>query len=144
MGATMQDLIIPIFIALSVASAVWGISQLLTNRVSGEKKKLQSRLSIEQQADAMMAPAKQSIRVQSDIKGLSGVLARQPIFYELYRALLQTWPEMALTKFLAIVFCCGVVMFVVLGGLFNSVAFGVVASLLGMYVPFLVLTAKRN
>jgi tight adherence protein B len=139
----MQDLIFPIVIALAVASAVWGVAQLVTHRLSGEKKRLKHRLSIEH-SGAREASVHRTILIQSETKGLSAVLARQRIFNGLYCALLQTWPEMPLTRFIGITLGSGVMMFVVLGAMFNSAPMGGVAALLGMYVPFLALTAKRN
>lgn len=138
-----QELIFPIVVALAVSSAVWALAHWIASRSSSAQKRIKTRLSIEH-AVSLESAARRPIFVQSDVKGLSAVLARQPVINELYRALLQTWPEMPLTRFLGITLGCGALMFIVLGAMFASAAMGVVAALLGMYVPFLVLSAKRN
>src|SRR5688572_27804663 len=117
----MQEMIFQIVIVLAVASAGWAVAQLIASRVGGEKRKIKNRLSGEHaKAAPLETPmASRSITVQTDVKGLSAVLARQPVFNALYRALLQTWPEMQLTRFLGITLGCGGMMFIVLGAVFN-------------------------
>lgn len=139
----MQDLIFPTIVALSVASAVWALAQFVASRISSDNKRIKHRLSVEHSA-TLETSVHRPLVVQSDAKGLSAVLARQPVFNSIYRVLIQTWPEMPLTRFIGITLGSGLGMFAIIGAMFDSAPMGVVAAMLGMYVPFLVLTAKRN
>lgn len=139
----MDDLIFPIVVALAVACGVWTLLQWASRHTSSGQKRIKSRLSIEHRA-TLETSVRRPLVVQSDAKGLSAILARQPVFNSIYTVLIQTWPEMPLTRFIGITLGCGLAMFIALGVMFNSAPMGVVAAMLGMYVPFLVLTAKRN
>jgi tight adherence protein B len=135
---------VSILIAMAVFSAVWGIAQVLATQFSSDRRKIKTRLSGEQSVSTENVTRRSIVQQQIEARGISGWLASKPVFNDLYRALLQTWPEMPMTRFLGIMAGCGGMAFIVFGGMFNSIVMGFVASLLAMYTPFLVLAAKRN
>jgi len=69
----MQDMILPLLAAITVVLLVWGIAQV-TMGLSGEKKKLQERLSGDGKGQEGFDPATFTVvRRELTITGISGI-----------------------------------------------------------------------
>src|SRR4051812_39765662 len=127
---------LPILIALTVALAAVGLWQLAQSVVNPDKRRLAERLSSEGKTEDL-AVTTRSITMQLEAEGFTARLVRIGFFQRLYRRLLQAYPNMPLSRFLAIVM--GLVIFlggatyVVSGGLWIVTA---VAAFIGGYIPF--------
>src|SRR3954466_10012314 len=135
---------LPILIALTVALAAVGFWQLAQSVVNPDKRRLAERLSSEGKIEDV-ASTTRSITMQLEAEGFTAKLVRFGFFQRLYRRLLQAYPNMPLSRFLAIVaglvVVLGAITFVVSGGAWIVTA---VAAFIAGYIPFVVLSAKRS
>src|SRR5262245_1236702 len=103
----MDPSMLPILVALSVGLIVWTIFQFVSAGSASDRKKLKERLTLSAQDDPIYAQRRLILR-QMEAKGISGILARISLFQNLYRKLLQAWPDVSLSRFLAISMGMGV------------------------------------
>jgi len=139
-----MDGMLPILIALVVALAAFAVWQLVQTVFNPEKRKLFQRLSSEGRFTETAAGEHKSITVNTEAQGVSAVLARLSFLESLHRALLHTWPGLTLSQFVTI---CGMMatLFYIIGFMVTfSVIVALVAGALGAYLPFIVLSAKKN
>jgi tight adherence protein B len=138
----MQQLIVPILIALAAALFVWGVAVAFLQVFAGEKRKLQQRLAAESRLKGGSA-GEVSVRLL-EADALGGLLGRIEFARKLQRSLTQAWPDMTPKRFLTItaVSCLGSAALVTV--LTASFVVGLIAGTLGLLAPFMVLTNKRN
>src|SRR6185437_14455734 len=110
----MNQLLIPILIALAVACLAWWGVWLFGSLTDSEQRKLQKRLSNDSvKSDT---PSALSITLPDEVK-MPEFLAHKPFIQTLTRRLLQVAPDVSLRKFLIIAACCA------LAGAMTAVAF---------------------
>ncbi len=141
----MNSLLLPGLIAASVVLAVVGIVQAMNGAMSRDKRKLHQRLSLEGLSSKRRSlPQAITRQLEGDAQGLDGWLLRFSIFQSIYRWLLKAYPQVKLARFLLVVFCVGMITFVLAGTILNSMFIGLVAGGIGAYVPVLLIINKRN
>jgi tight adherence protein B len=138
-----MDLLLPILIASVVALLVWGVMSILSGP-GGEKKKLQQRLTSEGGAAGDKPALPLSITLQMEAGGLSAVLIKFSPLQNLYRKLVQAWPEMTLAMFLGIAGGTGLGFFVITYVFVGLLSVASAAGAFGAYLPFFVLGSKRG
>jgi tight adherence protein B len=148
----MDGILIPILVAGTVATLVWGLVAVVTGIGAGDRKKLQERLTGEGRTDAQgfssttgsIANGTKSITFQLQVVGVPAFLADRPFIQALNRRMLQGYPEKTFGKFITTCAIYGAVF----GGLSlvvtASFLVGFLALLAGFYAPFLILNMKRN
>jgi tight adherence protein B len=139
----MDSNILFIIIAVAGALLVFGVWQIVTAMMDPERKKLQERLSTDNQVD-YKSIQNRSIMMQTDVKGLSGLLTRWSPMQQLNRRVVQAFPETSLAKFLSIAAAMCVFAFLIFTGITGAFTVGAVAGLIGGYIPFLALAQRRN
>lgn len=137
----MNDLFFPILIALAVAALGYGLAQLIAQFFGSDRKRIAQRLTSEY--GDVLAAQRRSIFLQMEASGISASLARRAIFQKLYRNLIQAFPLVSLTQFLAAVGALAFVGFLLGTVFFNSLIFGLAAALAAGYLPFMVLANRR-
>jgi tight adherence protein B len=139
----MQQFILPIFAAVTVAMLLFGIVQLVGGLSEG-KRRLEQRLSGEGKSEGFDPATLTVVKRQTEIQGFSGVLAKLPLMYGVARKVQQTWPSMNLAKFAFIVVALAVFGFVA-GTVCSAEPFigCCVGAALGV-APFLVLANRRG
>ncbi|MGA2231716.1 MAG: type II secretion system F family protein [Tepidisphaeraceae bacterium] len=137
-----ETLLTVLLAATSVGLLVWGLGAAVEDAVTSEKKKLQQRLSSENQVVAEPAFAK-AIRRRVELGGMSGLLLRLPGLAGVHHALEQTWPAVSLARFLSVAGGMALGGFVLSGAFFGSLLLAVVGASFGG-VPFLILSNRRE
>jgi tight adherence protein B len=145
----MDGPIVPIIVAATVATFVWGLVGVMTSGARGDKRKLHQRLTSSGRgagpgnAIATGATGK-SIVVELEVKGVPAALAKRPLIQKLNRRVVQAYPEKTLGRFLT----TAVVYGAVFGGITllvtASFPVGLAAFACGAYLPFILLNMKRN
>ena len=144
----MDDTLLSILIAAAATLAFYGLAQLFTGGPERHKRKLAARLSSEGRGEAYGnadGPAEgRSIVRQTAVVGLPPALAAHPIVQALNRRLIQAYPKLPMSRFLAFVGSLG------LFGTVIAFAFGAsgpvslgIGGLFG-YIPFFLLGHKRD
>jgi len=139
----MDTTIVNIVLLLIGGLLVMGIVFLIQGLVNNDRKKLQERLSSEGHTESAEV-VRRSIVVQMEASGLPPALAKMPIFQSLQRALMQAYPDMALIKFLGISAGLGLMSMLIGFAFLSNPVFPIVAGLVAGYMPFFVLSSKRN
>jgi len=134
-------MLLPIIVAIAIALVGWTVSQMFAG--GEDKKKLKDRLTLSAQDDPIYAQRKILLR-QMEAKGISGILARFSLFQNLYRKLLQAWPDLSLSRFLGISLGMGVFTFLICTALMDSLLMGTACGAFMAYIPFLILGVKRS
>jgi tight adherence protein B len=137
----MDSLYLPILCAVAVAFFVWALSRAISSSLNNEKKKLAIRLGNEGPKQTQ-ASASQIVRAQMEASG--GLLTQFSPMQGLQRRIIQAYPEGSLAKFLTIVVIVAVLMFTIVAGVMGSALVGLAAGGFGGYIPFMVLSSKRN
>lgn len=133
----MENLVLPILIAITVSLAAWGLAQLLAAG-GGRKRRLHKRLTAETQIET--AVMGRSLLLQEEQGGLASIAALQG----LQRQLTIAYPGLSLEKFLAMTLASGLAMGLVIGGLSGSPVVVLVAFAFGLSIPLFVLSNKRG
>src|SRR6185295_5034661 len=123
----MQDMLLPILIAVSIALLAWAVIAAIGAGALGEKKKIKERLAGEVVQEEQAGNLPKSITVQMEAQGLSGKLARWSFFNGLHRKIIQAYPDDTLVKFLTVAGWLGVGAFILVTLSFESLPFGLVA-----------------
>ncbi len=132
-----------ILVAIAGSLLVFGVWQIVSAVMDPERKKLQERLSTENRID-LNSMTNRSLMMQTDVKGISGLLTRWSPMEQLHRRVIQAFPETSLAKFLTIAaVMCGFC-FIILTGVTRSFTVGAIAGAIGGYIPFLALAQRRN
>lgn len=137
----MDALLFPILVALTVAAFGWFLTQFTLDLLRGERKKIAQRLTSEY--GDVFAAQRRSILLQMEASGVSGSLARMAFFQKLYRNLIQAFPNVTLTQFLATAGGLGIIAFLLGTVIFDSLLIGLAAGAGGAYLPFMVLANRR-
>lgn len=137
----MDDLLFFILVALAAATFGWWLTQFVFDVLRGERKKIAQRLTSEY--GDVYASQRRSILLQMEASGISGSLARMAFFQALYRNLIQAFPNVSLTQFLATAGVLAMVSFLLGTVIFDSVLIGLAAGGGAGYLPFMVLSGKR-
>jgi len=141
----MQGTFLPILIAATVTLLVFGIWQIVAGLTDSEKRKLQQRLSGSGKGGASNASAaQQSLSLQQEADGLSGVLVQFSFFGRLEKMLIYAVPDMSLSKFLTIALGIGAGVSLVTWVVTASTLVASVAGALGIYAPCIWLSNKRS
>ena len=140
----MDGMLLPMLVAAAVGALSLGVWQLASALMDKERKKLAERLSNDKERFDPEAASARAIRFQVESAGLPSLLSKSAFFNELNRHLAQTLPGMSLVKFLSV--SCGLAAF---GGLMllllsASIIPATVAAAGGGYLPFFLLSTKRN
>ena len=136
-------LMIPICVAAAVGLGVWGFISITSDPNRKEKKKLTERLAMEPKSDAASA-LQRSITLQMQATGLPIGLASNAFMQNLHRRVIQAYPEGSLKKFLLILIGCALGCGLVAGAIFATVWAILVGMVIGGYIPFFILSSKRN
>lgn len=140
----MDGLMFPALIAIVVALVAFAAWQICQSLFNGDKRKLTQRLSSEGKYTETAAGQVKSITVKNEVEGLSAILTKISFLDDLSRAITHAWPGFSVTAFLLLTAILSLVMFAV-GFLFTgSMVVAIVSAALGTYIPFVVLTGKRN
>jgi tight adherence protein B len=134
----------PILIALAVAVAAFAVWQVFQSVFNNEKRRLSQRLSSEGRFTETAAGAVKSITVNNDAEGMSAVLTKISVFEGLHRSLLHAWPGATVSRFLFICGALAVTLYLIAFLTTASVIVGVVGGALGAYIPFIILSGKKN
>jgi tight adherence protein B len=139
----MNDNYLFILVAVAGSLLIFGIWQIVSAMMDPERKKLQERLSTEGRADLSSLQSR-SLMMQTDAKGLSGLLTRWAPMQKLHRRVIQAFPETSLAKFLTIAACMSGFTFLIFTAITGAFTVGAVAGAIGGYVPFLALGQRRS
>src|SRR4051794_22576907 len=97
----MDGLLVPIIVAGTVITFVWGLVSVVNAGQRGDKRKLAERLSGEGRTSesaiaASVSGQGKSIVVELEVKGVPASLAKRPFIQKLNRRVLQAYPERTL------------------------------------------------
>jgi tight adherence protein B len=140
----MDQVLLPILIALAVGCAAWSVTRLVGGAGRGEKRRLQQRLSTEGRSDVAALVASKPIFIQLEVKGLPPGLAGTEFVQRLHRKLLAVWPRVSVVRFFGIVAGASLGLFGVVLLLTASAAPAVTAGAFGLYLPFVLLNRRRS
>src|SRR4051812_3244403 len=105
----METFLLPIFVALSFAFLGWGLTQFGVELFGNDRRRIAQRLTSEY--GDPLATQRRSILLQMEASGVSATLARNPLFQQVYRNLIQAFPNVTLTQFLCAAGGLGLVSF---------------------------------
>ena len=137
-----MDQLLIILIASAVAAVVWVVAYVLATMSAGRKRKLHQRLSAETRSDSL-SQVMRPILLQEQTTGLPRILNQFPPVQALQRRVAQAFPEMPLARFLLIDAFLGLISLAI-GGLLGGALPAVVAGGLAAYLPFMVVSIRRN
>jgi tight adherence protein B len=132
-----------LLIALAVTLAAWGIAQFLLSRFNSDKSKLQSRLSSDWRSD-LDALANRSLKLSTEFDNLPPWMARSKLLRALSRKLGTAYPSASLTSFLCICGIVGLLAFMSMSLLADSLLAGVIAGVIVAYIPVFFLNGKLS
>lgn len=144
----METLLLPILVALTAAALVYAIWQVVAPSLDGSRRKLSERLSGTSRSggdgpNPVTGKPVKSI-VQSQATGIEARLIEYGVFEGMQKTLLQSFPDLKLTRLLQIMAGCAIGLFVLIFALAQSLIVAGVAGIIGCYAPLAVVTAKRN
>lgn len=140
----MDGLILPILIAAVTGLFAWGVICFIQAATDGEKKKLAERLGSDDRMDTAATTRRSIIVQQMEASGLPPGMAEMRFFQGLNKLLIQAFPDWSLMKFLYVVGGMGVGFLLVGWVVSANVIVGLVAALVGAYLPFFTVSSKRS
>jgi tight adherence protein B len=140
----MDQLLLPILIAVAVGCAAWSLANVLGGAGRGEKKRLQQRLSTENRSDVAALVASKPIFIQLEVKGLPERLAGTEFVQRLHRKLMAVWPRVSVVRFFAIVGISALGLFGAVLLVTASAVPAATSAAFGLYLPFFLLDRKRG
>ena len=139
----MNEILFAILLFAAISLLVYGVWSLLLGDDAVDRRKMRQRLDVKA-AKSNQNPDQPSLLFSNDDKSsLEQLFGRYEMTKALRSALKQSMPDMTLEKFMSIVGIAWVgslLIFVIITG---SFVVGFIASLVGAYVPFLVIARKR-
>lgn len=129
--------------AIAIALLLLSIWRLAVSRSKVMRRQLLDRLHHDGYESAAASDG-QSVRIQTNLKGFNAILVRWPGMGALYRSLLHSYPDLPLSRFMAIVLGLGVLGFVFCWLFMGSAIVGIAGAGVAGYLPFLTLIAKAN
>jgi tight adherence protein B len=140
----MNDMLLPILVAVTISLLIWGVFQLFSG-LSDHKKRLQQRLSGDGKLSQGFDPATFTVvRRQTKISGVSGVLAQFPGMRTIASHLMQTWPNISLAKFTFLSLGAALMGFTTVFLVSGAAALGVGGAGAFGAVPLFVLNNRRS
>jgi tight adherence protein B len=139
----MDGMLLPMLVATSIALLVFGAAQVTVSLASGERRKLQHRLSSESRGQGSSETARSAILVQQETGSLAGLLSQLSFFDQLNRRLVQAFPEASLVGFLGVVGAVGMGACLLVLLFTQSLLLAGIAAAVGICVPFLVVSQRR-
>jgi tight adherence protein B len=137
-----------IFLELLIAGAAsllgWWIITLLTDTSGRESRKIKDRLSGESASSGANNPAAGKIVMLAEEQTIPELLAGSQFFVKLQRKLSLAFPDLPLSRFCMFVAIALVVGYAATWLLFDNLLFGLGGAVLGGYIPFFVLSVKKN
>jgi tight adherence protein B len=140
----MDGNLLPILIAAITILVVFTLWQVVRVLVDPDKRKLKERLNTEGPRTSGANATPLSITMQQEATGLSATLVKLGPLQGVYRQILQAWPDLSLTKFLAFCFGLAMVLGLIAFALVGEPIVAAVAALIGGYIPFIMLSRKRS
>jgi len=132
-----------IIVACVITLGTLGVWRMIAVLNNPEKRKLADRLATEVSIDGQ-GKLPRSVLLQMEQKGLGAFLIQFSLFQWVFKLLVQAWPEMALTRFVSIVVGTSIGIGMLAFAISGQGAAALVAGAIGAYLPFMVLTSKRN
>jgi tight adherence protein B len=140
----MNEMTLPILVAVTVGLLIWGIFQLFGG-LSDHKRKLQQRLSGDGKLSQGFDPATFTVvRRQTKISGLSGLLAQLPMMRTVASHLMQTWPSFSLAKFSFLSFGAALTGFMTVYLVTGAAVLGVAGAFIFGIIPLFILNNRRS
>lgn len=139
----MQDMILPILIAISVALASFGVHQLVTGMAGGKRRQITRRLGGESDVEELDIEQSVVLSVHRP-KGINGALMSLPGAPGIHRSLLQAWPGMSLAKFMGMAATAALVSGLTFTLMAGSLIVGAVGAAAGAGLPLFLLGNRRN
>lgn len=134
----------PALIAIAIALFAFAAWQAVQSVFNSEKRRLAERLSSEGKYTETAAGAVKSITMKTEPEGLAAILTKISLIDSLNRALMHAWPGLSVTAYLVMTVVMVIAM-LCMGFLFTgSLIVAGISALLGAYIPFVLLTGKRN
>src|SRR5271168_3435009 len=135
----MNEMLLPILVAVTVILLIWGIYQVVGG-MSDERKKIQERLSNEGKATEGFDPTTLTvIRRVRKIGGFSGTLAHLPFLGGIAAKISQVWPRFSLAKFVFLTLGLSLMGFTVLFVVTGATLLGSAAAVVFAFIPNIVL-----
>ena len=142
----MDELLLPIAVALAVAALVIGGAQVVALVSNNDRKRLKERLTAElrnARTPAGAAPELTATAAKPDVDRLTAILVRWRPLAALNARVVQAFPDTSLVKFLLIVLGCGFGGLLATLALFGPVVFALTGLAAGAAVPLIVLAGGR-
>ena len=139
-----MESLLPLLVAASVITLCLGVWGAVRATMDKERKKLAERLSNDNRKFDPADASARAIKIHLDSSSLPVLLSRSQFFNELNRHLGQTLPGMTVVKFLSISGALAALAGLMMLLLTTSMIPAAVASAGAGYLPFFLLSAKRN
>jgi tight adherence protein B len=141
----MDGSLLYILIALVAGLLVLGLIFLIQGFTDTDKRKLSARLSSgDERVDANTVTRRSIIVQQMESAGLPPGLANMKAMQGLHRRVMQAYPDLPLPRFLLIVAGMGVITFLLVGLLADSMLMGAISGGVAAYIPFFLVNSRRN
>lgn len=138
-----MDLLLVIFLAVTVAGLVWGVALLINRLGARDKRKLQQRLGSETPLDGGLEPSR-PLLMQVKSTGLPPFLNRLAVFQRLQRWIEQGSPNGTAARFLLIELCFSVAPLALAWLITGNEVVAVLVAGVGAFVPYLLMGARRS
>ncbi|HEX4123179.1 MAG TPA: type II secretion system F family protein [Tepidisphaeraceae bacterium] len=139
----MNGIFPQLLIAGAAALMGWWIISIIADSTDGERKKLKDRLSGESATTPQSVAAGKPL-VLTEQQSIPEILAGSAFIQKLQRHLSLAYPDLPLSRFLLFVTAGMAVGFGAAFLFFNQIIFSFGGAALGAYIPFFVLSVKRN
>lgn len=140
----MNELLMPILAAAATIMMVIGIFRIARDFAGTERKRIKTRLSSDAPLQIGNTTLPSSIILDTEVDPFTRKLLRFSVMQDLYRKLLQAFPDMAFSRFLVIVTSAGIGGLLVTWVILDNLAVATVAGALCAYLPLLVVANKKN
>jgi len=139
----MNELLFAFLLFAAIALLVYGVWSLLLSNDAVDRRRVRQRLDTKA-AKTNQNPDQPSLLFSNDDKtSLEQLFGRYELTKELRSALKQSMPDMTLERFMSIVGIAWVGTLILFFIITGSFIVGFIASIIGAYVPFLVVARKR-
>lgn len=138
----MPAFLVPILIALSVALAVWSITQIVMDFLNSDQRKLKKRLANQLREKKSASQGQMSVRVD-EAEGLAARLIELKTFKNLDALVQLSFPELGFNKFLLITAGVTFTAFILTLAATMNVIVALVTAVLGGLAPVLYLMRRK-
>jgi tight adherence protein B len=140
----MNGILPELLIAGAASLLGWWIITLLTDTEGRENRKIKDRLSGESASTGSNTPAAGKIVMLAEEQTIPEILAGSQFFVKLQRHLSLAFPDLPLSRFCMFVAIAMAVGYAAAWLFFDNMLFGLGGAVLGGYIPFFVLSVKKN